>query len=152
MLALVKGRGGWTVCQYEKNNNLLFFITNIARFWLSQSETSLKYWRRFSYPLFVFYLSYGIGRTGVYCLLHTMYHQIARENTVSIYQVARLYNFQRPNCISTKVRNCLFSLASVSVFFSRSSGWPFWGVSVPVLKLFRVLRFFSLSSKTNIYR
>ena len=80
--------------------------------------------RRFLFiRVFVFFLvSYGIGRTGVYCLLHTMYHQIARENTVSIYQVARLYNFQRPNCISTKVRNCLFSLTSVSVFFSGSSG------------------------------
>lgn len=50
----------------------------------------------------VVHCNYGIGRTGVYCLLHTMYHQIARENTVSIYQVARLYNFQRPSCISTK--------------------------------------------------
>ncbi|KAM7433559.1 hypothetical protein ABFA07_016213 [Porites harrisoni] len=50
----------------------------------------------------VVHCNYGIGRTGVYCLLHTMYHQIARENTVSIYQVARLYNFKRPNCISTK--------------------------------------------------
>ena len=94
--------------------------------------------RRFLFiRLFVFFLvSYGIGRTGVYCLLHTMYHQIARENTVSIYQVARLYNFQRPNCISTKVRNCLFTLTSVSVFFSGSSGlfflwFPslFWGSS-----------------------
>ena len=94
--------------------------------------------RRFlSIRLFVFFLvSYGIGRTGVYCLLHTMYHQIARENTVSIYQVARLYNFQRPNCVSTKVRNCLFSLTSVSVSFSGSSGlfflwFPslFWGSS-----------------------
>ena len=94
--------------------------------------------RRFLFiRLFVFFLvSYGIGRTGVYCLLHTMYHQIARENTVSIYQVARLYNFQRPNCISTKVRNCLFSLTSVSVFFSGNSGlfflwFPslFWGSS-----------------------
>ena len=83
--------------------------------------------RRFLFiRVFVFFLvSYGIGRTGVYCLLHTMYHQIARENTVSIYQVARLYNFQRPNCISAKVRNCLFSLTSVSVFFSGSSGWGF---------------------------
>ena len=94
--------------------------------------------RRFLFiRLFVFFLvSYGIGRTGVYCLLHTMYHQIARENTVSIYQVARLYNFQRPNCVSTEVRNCLFSLTSVSVFFSGSSGlfflwFPslFWGSS-----------------------
>lgn len=94
--------------------------------------------RRFLFiRLFVFFLvSYGIGRTGVYCLLHTMYHQIARENTVSIYQVARLYNFQRPNCVSTKVRNCLFSLTSVSVSFSGSSGlfflwFPslFWGSS-----------------------
>lgn len=50
----------------------------------------------------VVHCNYGIGRTGVYCLLHTMYHQIARENTVSIYQVARLYNFQRPSCISTE--------------------------------------------------
>lgn len=97
--------------------------------------------RRFLFiRLFVFFLvSYGIGRTGVYCLLHTMYHQIARENTVSIYQVARLYNFQRPNCVSTKVRNCLFSLTSVSVFFSGSS---FFYGSRPCFEVLRVLCFF----------
>jgi len=49
--------------------------------------------------------SYGVGRTGVYCLLHTMFHQIRREKSVSIYQTARLYNHQRPHCILTKVCN-----------------------------------------------
>ena len=120
--------------------------------------------RRFLFiRLFVFFLvSYGIGRTGVYCLLHTMYHQIARENTVSIYQVARLYNFQRPNCISTKVRNCLFSLTSVSVFFSGSSGlfflwFPslFWGSSstpvfFPLLKN-QHLPVISIGLVTNVW-
>ena len=105
--------------------------------------------RRFLFiRLFVFFLvSYGIGRTGVYCLLHTMYHQIARENTVSIYQVARLYNFQRPNCVSTKVRNCLFSLTSVSVFFSGSSGLFFFMVPIPVLRFFEYSGFFSCPQK-----
>lgn len=46
--------------------------------------------------------NYGVGRTGVYCILHTMFHQIARDNTVSIYQMARLYNHKRPQCISNK--------------------------------------------------
>lgn len=106
---------------------------------MAQSETSLNV--GFCCVFVFLVVSYGIGRTGVYCLLHTMYHQIARENTVSIYQVARLYNFQRPTCISTKVRNCLFSLTSVSVLFSGSSGWVFWLVPVPVLRFLRVLRF-----------
>ena len=52
----------------------------------------------------MFLLSYGVGRTGAYCLLHTMYHQIEREKSVSIYQIARLYNHQRPRCVSTLVR------------------------------------------------
>ena len=52
----------------------------------------------------LFLLSYGVGRTGAYCLLHTMYHQIEREKSVSIYQIARLYNHQRPRCVSTLVR------------------------------------------------
>lgn len=50
----------------------------------------------------VVHCNYGIGRTGVYCILHTMYHQIAREKSVSIYQMARLYNHLRPQCISDK--------------------------------------------------
>ena len=55
-------------------------------------------------PLMLIFLhSYGVGRTGVYCLLHTMFHQIKREESVSIYQIARLYNHQRPHCILTKV-------------------------------------------------
>lgn len=50
----------------------------------------------------VVHCNYGVGRTGVYCLLHTMFHQIRREKSVSIYQTARLYNHQRPHCILTK--------------------------------------------------
>ncbi|XP_078343622.1 receptor-type tyrosine-protein phosphatase epsilon-like isoform X2 [Oculina patagonica] len=50
----------------------------------------------------VVHCNYGVGRTGVYCLLHTMYHQLKREKGVSIYQIARLYNHQRPHCILTK--------------------------------------------------
>ncbi|XP_066030559.1 receptor-type tyrosine-protein phosphatase epsilon-like isoform X4 [Pocillopora verrucosa] len=49
----------------------------------------------------VVHCNYGVGRTGAYCLLHTMYHQIEREKSVSIYQIARLYNHQRPRCVST---------------------------------------------------
>ena len=105
--------------------------------------------RRFLFiRVFVFLLvSYGIGRTGVYCLLHTMYHQIARENTVSIYQVARLYNFQRPSCISTKVRNCLFSLTSVSFFLSGSSGLVFCWFPSLFWGFFEYSGFFASSQK-----
>ncbi|XP_022784569.1 receptor-type tyrosine-protein phosphatase delta-like isoform X2 [Stylophora pistillata] len=49
----------------------------------------------------VVHCNYGVGRTGAYCLLHTMYHQIERDKSVSIYQIARLYNHQRPRCVST---------------------------------------------------
>ncbi|XP_074609582.1 receptor-type tyrosine-protein phosphatase gamma-like isoform X3 [Acropora palmata] len=51
----------------------------------------------------VVHCNYGIGRTGVYCILHAMFQQIAREKTVSVFQLARLYNHLRPHCISDKV-------------------------------------------------
>ncbi|XP_015780029.1 PREDICTED: tyrosine-protein phosphatase 13-like isoform X2 [Acropora digitifera] len=51
----------------------------------------------------VVHCNYGIGRTGVYCILHAMFQQIAREKTVSVFQLARLYNHVRPHCISDKV-------------------------------------------------
>ena len=71
----------------------------------------------------MFLLSYGVGRTGAYCLLHTMYHQIEREKSVSIYQIARLYNHQRPRCVSTLVRtwNRYFFF-----FFFYQSAWEGW--------------------------
>lgn len=73
--------------------------------------------------MFIVLHSYGVGRTGVYCLLHTMFHQIRRENSVSIYQTARLYNHQRPHCILTKVGNAsLTEQADCCLIFSLYSG------------------------------
>ena len=60
--------------------------------------------------------SYGVGRTGAYCLLHTMYHQIERDKSVSIYQIARLYNHQRPRCVSTLVSKC----NAIDLFFTKA--------------------------------
>ena len=62
--------------------------------------------------------SYGVGRTGVYCLLHTMYHQIKRERSVSIYQIARLYNHLRPHCILTKVSMATCYIACAAAWLS----------------------------------
>ena len=93
----------------------------VTHFGISESKGGLKhgsrpllgmdiFWncpfelRLITFVFSVVFRSYGVGRTGVYCLLHTMYHQIKRDNTVSIYQMARLYNHQRPLCISRQVR------------------------------------------------
>ncbi|KAK3750196.1 hypothetical protein QZH41_015425 [Actinostola sp. cb2023] len=52
----------------------------------------------------VVHCSTGGGRTGVYCTLHTLWHQVGREEVVSVYPYARLYFHQRLQFLQTQAQ------------------------------------------------
>ena len=59
--------------------------------------------QKFSESNYLFSFSFGVGRTGVFCLLSTLLDQLEKEQSVDVYQTAKLYRLQRPKLIETEV-------------------------------------------------
>ncbi|XP_028398210.1 receptor-type tyrosine-protein phosphatase alpha-like isoform X2 [Dendronephthya gigantea] len=45
---------------------------------------------------------YGVGPTGVFCLISSLYDQIDREESVNVFHAAKLFRIQRPKLIETE--------------------------------------------------
>ena len=52
---------------------------------------------------FLFYLSDGVGRTGVFCALSIVLERMRSEGVVDLFQTVKLLRTQRPNMIQNKV-------------------------------------------------
>ena len=88
--------------------------------------------QKFSESNYLFSFSFGVGRTGVFCLLSTLLDQLEKEQSVDVYQTAKLYRLQRPKLIETEVtiyiylRSCNISCILRN---NRARFWITWVVS-----------------------
>lgn len=57
----------------------------------------------FKHVTLVFYLSDGVGRTGVFCALSIVLERMRSEGVVDLFQTVKLLRTQRPNMIQNKV-------------------------------------------------